>query len=690
MKVLTMRILIWLLAVSINCGHLVTTVQSQADRDDSGEHRRALYRASLAAAEKSLRLQETADARRWLDQAPTELRGWEWRFLNAQMDDSIHCTKTGGVTVTSLATSPDGTTVATADSQGRVELRHAATLEVMPTIGDHADAVYTVHFSPNSRRLTTVSRDATARVWDLETCAEFTAALAESRRRGNGLRTARSTCGDLQLAHGEEDQQTEVHGVVWLWNPETGEVAHQCDVGVKPLDSLAWSQDGSQLVVGSWDGLVHVLDAAGEVTRTLEMPPSDVYNAVIAVAFSPDGHFVAAGSKDRTARVWDVSDGRLVATLQGHSGFVNQVLFTPDSQGLVTSSVDGTVRRWRILDGRQVQLWRGHLGSVDELVWPDHTQTLITASRDGTLRVWDTAATRDHTVSFLVKSSGTYTTVFDSHGSRIHIANYDGHVRTVDAKTGEILADWEAHPDSSCNTLALRDDGKTLVTCSWDRTARLWDAGNGQRLAEFTAGGGIYDCDISADGSFVALCVGHDIEIWDVKAEQKVAVCRGHDQQVNDVVFSPDGQLLASAANETAIRLWNAASAECMATLDMADGPSSSVEFSPDGKIVAGGGAGKVILWNVASHRKLRNYTVGDRSIHHLAFTPDSRRLAVAADALSILDPAHDEVLLRLMPQNDDIYFLAFSPDGRRLASCTTGGSLVILNAPMATDSPSN
>ena len=41
------------------------------------------------------------------------------------------------------------TTVATADSQGRVELRHAATLEVMRTIGDHADAVYTVHFSPN-------------------------------------------------------------------------------------------------------------------------------------------------------------------------------------------------------------------------------------------------------------------------------------------------------------------------------------------------------------------------------------------------------------------------------------------------------------------------------------------------------------------------------------------------------------
>jgi WD40 repeat protein len=48
--------------------------------------------------------------------------------------------------------------------------------------------------------------------------------------------------------------------VVWIWDAETGAVLQKREVGVKPLDSMVWSADGSTIVVSSWDGLVHVLD----------------------------------------------------------------------------------------------------------------------------------------------------------------------------------------------------------------------------------------------------------------------------------------------------------------------------------------------------------------------------------------------------------------------------------------------
>src|SRR5262249_48970768 len=74
------------------------------------------------------------------------------------------------------------------------------------------------------------------------------------------------------------------------------------------------------------------------------------------VAFSPDGHRLAAAGWDNQIRLWALrSDGRAGATLPGHWFHVNGVAFDPDGRRLASASSDGTVRLWEVETGREVR-----------------------------------------------------------------------------------------------------------------------------------------------------------------------------------------------------------------------------------------------------------------------------------------------------------------------------------------------
>ncbi len=117
--------------------------------------------------------------------------------------------------------------------------------------------------------------------------------------------------------------------------------------------------------------------------RTLEGHTDFVYS----VAFSPDGQTLASASNDKTVKLWRVSDGSLIRTLQGTSS-VESVVFSPDGQTLASGSADNTVRLWRVADGSLIRTLDSYTYGVQSVVFSPDGQTLASASDDKTVKLW--------------------------------------------------------------------------------------------------------------------------------------------------------------------------------------------------------------------------------------------------------------------------------------------------------------
>jgi WD40 repeat protein/serine/threonine protein kinase/class 3 adenylate cyclase len=162
---------------------------------------------------------------------------------------------------------------------------------------------------------------------------------------------------------------------LWAWDASSGAPAARFPEYGWPYGVMAFSCDGHFLAAGTTNHAIKVWDL--ELGRSPHTLTGHAWHA-LALAFSGDGTYLATGSWDGDARVWDVVTGKQVAgPFSGHGSGVNAACLSPDGKTLVTSGDDRSVRLWHVPTGREMLVLNNVRGSDPGLLSPSGQLLLV-------------------------------------------------------------------------------------------------------------------------------------------------------------------------------------------------------------------------------------------------------------------------------------------------------------------------
>jgi WD40 repeat protein len=164
------------------------------------------------------------------------------------------------------------------------------------------------------------------------------------------------------------------------------------------------------------------------------------------------------------------------------------------------------------------------------------------------------------------------------------------------------------------------------------------------------------------------------VKVWDARTGQGTLTLKGHTDAVEGVAFSPGGRLLASASRDKTVKLWDARTGRETLTLKGHTTYVYGVAFSPDGQRLASASWDRTVkVWDAQTGRETLTLRGHTGVVGCVVYSPDGQRLASASvdEAVKVWDARTGQEILTLKGHTTYVYDVAFSPDGQRLASAS-------------------
>jgi WD40 repeat protein len=639
---------------------------------------RVAYLHQVDLAHRSWTDNDIRRCRALLAECPTELRQWEWHYLNRLCDDCLY-------------------TVTTPQSTRAV-------------------------FSPDGKVLVTFFGGAIA--WDARTGAK----VAELKPSNTSRRSLTFSPDGKRFA------DPLMTGGINLCDAQTGEVKLSLDTGGRETPSVAFSSDGQRLTGFFGDGTAGVWDARTgrkEKELNLKCPPDIYFNTAV----SPDGKLAALGGSREGAFLRDLVTGEPTVPLQGDKGYVDGLTFSPDGK-LLAASVNGTVRVWEVRTGlltrtfpqgrfrayqvafspdgkrlsfggrngmvcvcdvetgKETLLLRGVAGALTVAFSPDGTR--LAAGGWGEVKVWDAHAEQAYrTFRNGEGHSEGNRVALSADGKRL--ASYVMFSTRIDRPDKrEVVKVWDVESARELRTLeagwlgfALRPDGREVALSGpgYPRFPRLWGVDTGREGPALQRRRQAHHMTYSADGKRLACNsagrAGMCLQVWEVETGRELFSLPETPFVGRVVALSPDGKQLALTRHEKehVAEVWDVDTSRLLRTLPAGIAMQGALlTFTADGLRLIGVGITSVQVWDVATGREVRSL----QGIGNGVFSPDGRRMARGVNAeVQIWDVETGRYVVSLARQTDGsdvglVSGVAFSADGRLLVAGYRDGTVSV------------
>ncbi len=629
-----------------------------------------LYSHLMAEAQAYLEQEKFSPAFDTLNECRPDFRGWEYDYLYTLYKQRQNPTETlthNEDLVRGVAVSSDGIWIVSGGNDDQVRVWDTEQREQIHAFKGHHDNVRCVDISPDQQWIASGANDSRICIWK-----PLTQGPVHELSIGSPVSCLSFSSDSQRIAGGSNDH------LARIWDVSTGDLLQTLTGHSAIVRSVDFSPDGTRVVTASEDKTVRIWDAdTGRLLKTLNAHSGFVATAI----FSPDGRFIVSGSNDKTIRVWDARQGTVLPGVGEHSGSVRSLAFSPDGRQLVSGSEDNTIKVWAWRESaiqlqepiiQLVITLKGHDHWVSEVTFSPDGRQVISGSFDHTLKIWDASLSQDPIV-INAHDHEVRSAKISPDGRQIVSGSGDYSVKIRDMQTGHDTV--LGHHDRTVLDVCFNCDGTLVASVGEDDMIHVWNVADHtkvQSLSGFPAKAVAFHPTRTAH--LIIGGSGGEVRLWDVESNQTICSLVGHTQTVNDVCFSTDGSLIATAGSEGIFRVWETATGEMVCESRKAAYEFTSVAFSPDDEQLAlGTSTNRVEMRSVSDGHVIDVFRGHQRPVNAVAFHPDpsQHRLVSSSDdnTLRIWNTHNGEELLKLTGHTEKIRSVIYDREGSRVIS---------------------